>query len=159
VSTEIFLSPCPKFVDPKALGQLPVLFAEETHCVFGEEASIPYAAESIQIVICNTLILLAFFLPGAGQMAPRLEFTLETAGTSRIVAADRKLTGTFHQTVGDPALVGGVVIGHGAGRQIERVTVRDAVPGVNLASASAGDKRQEQNEGNKSHNCSIRHSH
>ena len=142
MATEVFLSPGPKFVNPKALGQLPVLLAEETRRVFGEETGVANAAQSIQIVICNILFLLVFLLPGADQMAPRLEFALETAGASRIVAANLKLTGTFHQTVGDPALVGRVVIGHGAGRQIERVTVRDAVPRVNLA--AAGDKWQEQ---------------
>ena len=142
MATEVFLSPGPKFINPEALGQLPVLLAEETHRVFGEEAGVPNVAQSIQIVICNIWILLAFLLPGADQMAPRLEFTLETAGTSWIVAANLKLTGAFHQTVGDPALVGRVVIGHGAGRQIERVAVRDAVPCVNLA--TAGDQRQKQ---------------
>jgi len=69
-------------------------------------------------------------------MAPRPEFTVETARPCRILATDLELAGALHQAVGHPALEGRVIVGESAGREVEGVAIRDAVAGIDFAAAS-----------------------
>jgi len=79
-----------------------------------------------------------FFLPGVDKVASGLEFAFKTACPGRIIASNLKLAGAFHQAVGNPALVGRVVIAESAGGEVERVAISDAVAGIDFA--AAGDK-------------------
>lgn len=88
-------------------------------------------------------------------MQSRPVLALEAAGSCGVFSAYFQLAGAFDQAVGHPALVGGVVIGEGAGRQIERVAVRHAITRIDLA--ATGDKGEEQQQGRNSHDLSIRH--
>ncbi len=141
VSTEVFAPPGAKRVNAETVRELPVRLAEEARGVFSEEAGILHDTQCVQILIHNILILCLFFLPGINQMAPRTKFTRKAAGTCRIVVADFELAGTLDQAVGHPALIGGVIVGEGAGRKVEGITVRNAITGIDFA--TAGDEREE----------------
>ena len=119
-----------------------MLLAKEARGVFGEEASLLYSAQDLKIIIGNFLILLVFLLPGDNEVVSRLEFTLKTAGSGRVLAADFELASAFHQAVGHPALECRVIIAEGAGREVKDIPIRDTVAGINLA--AAGDKGEKQ---------------
>ena len=129
----MFTLPVTKLFDTQSLRQIPILATEVFCDVFGEEAGVLDITECIQIRIGNVPVLCAFFFPGVDQVLPGLELALKAVGSSRIFAANLELTSAFHQAVGDPALKGGVIVGKGAGRQIEGVTVRYPVTSVDFA--------------------------
>ena len=119
-----------------------MLLAEEADGVFAEETGLLNLAQSVQVIIHNVLILLALLLPGINKMASRLEFTLKTARPGRILVANLKLAGAFHQAVGHPALEGRVIVAESARCEVEGIAVRNPVTGVDFA--AAGDKGEKQ---------------